>query len=86
MFDPKGLIKASGQQKAAGNTPNHYRNVTREGRELGDLCPQRTRESLKGLSQSVAAICSDSSSAHLVCPLSLSFLFIIVSSPHLSAL
>lgn len=39
----------------------HYRCVTPGGRELGDLCSQRTGESWKGLRQSVAAICSDAS-------------------------
>lgn len=47
MFDPGGLIEASEQQKAAGNTPNHYRNATRGRRELGDLCPQRTKKKLE---------------------------------------
>lgn len=46
----------------------HYRCVTPGGRELGDLCSQRTGESWKGIRQSVAAICSDASSVHFIYP------------------
>lgn len=63
-LDPTGLIKGSRTAAEAFRKPlgPHYRSVTLGGREPSDLCPQRTGESWKGLSQAVAAICRDASS------------------------
>lgn len=88
----RGFLKHIGSQRAdkrqrtaaaeAFRKPlgTHYRSVTLGGRELGDLCPQRTGESWKGLSQAVAAICSNASSFHLICPLFL-YQSILASPP-----
>lgn len=79
-----GSQRADKRQRAAAEAfrkplGTHYRSVTLGGRELGDLCPQRTGESWKGLSQAVAAICSDAS--HFIS--SVLFFLIKASWPHL---
>lgn len=83
MLGPRGLIKGSEQQPRLSESHwEHTIEVTLGGRELGDLCPQRTGESWRGLSQAVAAICSDASSFHFICP----FFLIKAFWPHLRPL